>query len=626
VTYDASSIEILEGLEAVRKRPGMYIGSTDQVGFHHLLWEIMDNSVDEAIAGHASTICVSISDDTAEIVDDGRGIPFDIHPKTGTSALDVIFTTLHAGGKFGDGAYKTSGGLHGVGSSVVNALSSFLTVTSCRDGQQAERTYRRGSPQGNLATKRTGQRGTTVVFQPDPEIFGVMAFDPTIVMERMKVRAYLTPGVTFQLFSDDGECSFQFSGGLRDYLAELAEGERIVTETPCVVSTANPRIQVALLWTEGTSTEIKTFANAIPTRDGGTHEKGVDAAVVGALKEFLEDHKDVPRRVKITPADIREGLLALISVFVENPQFQGQTKDRLNNPEVTKQVDAALRPALREWLQANSRQANSLARRIVQAAQARAAARAASEAVVRSGPTNRLRLPGKLSDCSSNDRETSELFLVEGDSAGGSAKMARDRKTQAILALRGKIMNVESATMAKAMQNEEIRNIVEALGCGIGASFDMRRLRYGKIILLMDADSDGDHIAVLALTFFFRFLPDLILAGRVYLAVPPLYRVDIGKSTTWIRDDRGLKKLLAQYPRSNPQVTRFKGLGEMPPQTLCQTTMDPKTRVLERVSIREEDAQEADDTIASLMGKDVELRYEMLMELIHSGVPAEVTV
>lgn len=626
MTYDASSIQILEGLEAVRKRPGMYIGSTDQAGFHHLLWEIMDNSVDEAIAGHASTICVSISGDAAEVVDDGRGIPFDIHPKTGTSALDVIFTTLHAGGKFGDGAYKTSGGLHGVGSSVVNALSTYLTVTSCRGGVEAQRTYRRGVPEGRLTTRKAPGHGTTVVFQPDPEIFGEMVFDPDVVMERMKIRAYLTPGVLFQMHSDDGSSSFQFSGGLRDYLTELAVHERVTTEIPCVVSTVSPRIQVALLWTESTTTTIKSFANAIPTRDGGTHEKGVDAAVIGALKDFLENHDAVPKRIKITPADIREGLLALVSVFVENPQFQGQTKDRLNNPEVARQVESTLRPALREWLQSNSRQAANLAQRIVQAAQARAAARAASDAVVRSGPTNRLRLPGKLADCSSSDREQSELFLVEGDSAGGSAKMARDRRTQAILPLRGKILNTESATLSKAMQNEEIRNIIEALGCGVGANFDIRRLRYGKIILLMDADSDGDHIAVLALTFFLRFLPDLIVSGRVYLAVPPLYRVDIGKNSSWVRDDAGLKKLLAQYPRANPQVTRFKGLGEMPPQTLCQTTMDPRSRVLERVSLTPENAQDADETIAALMGKDVDLRYEMLMEILHEGGPVEISL
>lgn len=629
MSYDASSIEILEGLAAVRKRPGMYIGGTDSSGFHHLLWEILDNSVDEAIAGHAKNISVEIEDDFAEIVDDGRGIPFDIHPKTKTSALDVIFTTLHAGGKFGDGAYKTSGGLHGVGSSVVNALSESLTVASRRDGKEAVREFSRGDPVGKLSVvPHKGTRGTTVSFRPDPDIFGEQVFDPDLVRERMKVRAYLTPGVSFSLYAAAGKETFAFSGGLADYLADVLEkeGSEPVTDFPFVISTSDPRVQVALTWTGGTSTEIRSFANAIPTRDGGTHEKGLDAVVVSVLKDLLEDHKEVPKKLKITPADIREGLLALISVFVGEPQFQGQTKDRLNNPEVVKMVETAIRGPFRDWLNANQRQTTELVKRIVKAAQARAAARAASEAVTRSGPVNRLRLPGKLSDCSSSDRETTELFLVEGDSAGGSAKMARDRKTQAILALRGKIMNTESLPLSKVVQNEEIKNIIDALGCGVGASFDIRKLRYGKIILLMDADSDGDHIAVLALTFFFRFLPDLILDGRVYLAVPPLYRVDIGKKTLWVRDDRRLAKVQEEHPRSHLQVTRFKGLGEMPPQMLWQTTMDPRTRVLERVTVAEEDVDVTEETINGLLGKDVEVRYEMLMELLQQEASIELSI
>lgn len=626
--YDASSITVLEGLDPVRKRPGMYIGSTDSVGFHHLLWEILDNSVDEAIGGHATEISVVIEDDFAEVFDNGRGIPFDKHPKTGTSALDVIFTTLHAGGKFGDGAYKTSGGLHGVGSSVVNALSEELIVSSRRGGKEATRTFSRGVPSGRMLVTPcdSSAHGTTVSFRPDPEIFGQQTFDIATVLTRMKVRAYLTPGVKFSLFAGDASAEFLFTGGLSDYLAEIAQTDIVVTETPLVISSDSPKIQVALLWTENTTTEIRSFANAIPTRDGGTHEKGVDAAVVGALRDHMEGHKEVPKRLKIVPADIREGLLALVSVFVEEPQFQGQTKDRLNNPEVTKQVEAALRPAIRDWLQTNSRQATKLVRRIVSAGQARMAARAANEAVSRGGPTSRLRLPGKLSDCSSSAREGTEIFLVEGDSAGGSAKMARDRKTQAVLALRGKILNAESISMAKAMQNEEIRNIVDALGCGIGSSFNSAKLRYGKIILLMDADSDGDHIAVLALTFFFRFLPDLILENRVFLAVPPLYRVDIGKTTRWVKDEETLKKLLSKSGKSSPQVTRFKGLGEMPPEMLRQTTMDPATRVLERVSISEQDADITEETIGALMGRDVEVRYDMLMELLRSHNDVEVTV
>ncbi len=617
--YNAESISILEFPENVRCRAAMYIGGTDEAGFHHLLWEIVDNSVDEAINGHARNISVSIEEDFAEVIDDGRGIPFDIHPKTKTSALDVIFTTLHAGGKFGDGAYKNAGGLHGVGSSVVNALSEFLCVTSRRDGKEAVREFSRGSPVGKLALSSSkGARGTTVSFRPDPEIFGDgFRFKPETVRERLKVRAYLNPGVQFAFTSEDGEEVYKFNGGLADYLAEIVQnGDKPITDFPFVLINDEPRVQVALMWTEGTTTVTKSFANAIPTRDGGTHEKGADLAVISAVKDFLDDHEAVPKRLKITPADIREGLITLISVFVENPQFQGQTKDRLNNPEVTKSVEAVLKGPVRDWLRKNPSQSTALVKRIVRAAQARSAARAASDAVTRATPVSRLRLPGKLADCSSNSREATELFLVEGDSAGGSAKQARDRETQAILPLRGKILNSASITLAKALQNEELRNIVEALGCGIGQTFDLRKLRYGKVILLMDADSDGDHIAVLALTFFFRFLPELIMDGRIYLAVPPLFRVDIGKKSFWVKDDKALNALLEKYPKSSPEVTRFKGLGEMPPAMLWQTAMDPKTRGLERVQIAAEDVDITEDTISGLMGKSAEIRFNLLMDML----------
>jgi DNA gyrase subunit B/topoisomerase-4 subunit B len=621
--YDASSISVLEGLEAVRKRPGMYIGGTGKAGFHHLLWEIVDNSVDEAIAGHAKNIYVEICEDSAEVTDDGRGIPFDKHPKTKTSALDVIFTTLHAGGKFGDGAYKTSGGLHGVGSSVVNALSEWLHVSSTRGGQTALRKFSRGKPTGRLSKSKALKRahGTTVTFKPDVEIFGNREFDIDLIRERIKVRAYLTPDVEFTLAYEDEEETFCFSGGLVDYLAETVEKQEasLITDFPFSLSNDEPRVQVALAWTDSSDMQVKSFANAIPTRDGGTHEKGLDSAIVTAVREVLADSREVPKRLKIVPNDIREGLCAFISVFVEEPQFQGQTKDRLNNPEVEKAVESAVLRSLQDWLRKNAEQTRALIRRIVRAAQARTAARTAADTVKRGSAVNRLRLPGKLSDCSSNDMESTELFLVEGDSAGGSAKMARDRKTQAILALRGKILNTENANLSKVMKNQELKNIVEALGCGIGPKFNAKKLRYGKVILLMDADSDGHHIAVLALTFFFRFLPDLVLDGRVFLAVPPLYRVDIGKKTFWASDDQHLSEIVEKFPRSNPEVTRFKGLGEMPPKTLWKTTMDPKTRMLERVTIREEDVEETEDTIAGLMGKDASIRYDMLMSLMESG-------
>jgi DNA gyrase subunit B len=619
--YNAGAISILEFPENVRCRAAMYIGDTEETGFHHLLWEIVDNSVDEAINGHAKNIAVFVEDDFAEVTDDGRGIPFDIHPKTKTSALDVIFTTLHAGGKFDNDAYKNAGGLHGVGSSVVNALSEFLCVSSRRDGKEATREYSRGIPEGRLSLSPCkGPRGTTVSFRPDPQIFGSRSFVPETVRERLRVRAYLNPGVSFTLNSSEGEEVYKFNGGLADYLAEIVGGVgKPVTDFPFVLINDEPRVQVALMWTEETTTLTKSYANAIPTRDGGTHEKGVDAAIISTVRDFLDDHEAVPKRLKISPADIREGLITLISVFVESPQFQGQTKDRLNNPEVSKSVEGILKGPLRDWLRKNSSQSTALVKRIVRAAQARTAARAASEAVTRATPISRLRLPGKLADCSSNSREATELFLVEGDSAGGSAKQARDRETQAILPLRGKILNSASITLAKALQNEELRNIVEALGCGIGQTFNINKLRYGKVILLMDADSDGDHIAVLALTFFFRFLPELIMDGRIYLAVPPLYRVDIGKKSHWVRDDKALSALLDKYPKSSPEVTRFKGLGEMPPPMLWQTAMNPATRSLEVVQIAAQDADITEDTILGLLGKNAETRFNLLMGMMQDG-------
>lgn len=622
--YNAGSILILEFPENVRCRAAMYIGDTGQAGFHHVLWEIIDNAVDEATAGHATQIGVFVTEDFAEVSDNGRGIPFGKHPKTKTSTLDVIFTTLHAGGKFDNAAYKSAGGLHGVGSSVVNALSEYLQVVSTRGGEQATREFSRGVPQGKLVKVPCAKRkhGTTVGFRPDPEIFGEQVFDRDKIRERVKVRAYLTPGTTFELIWEEDEPEeFCFAGGLVDFLAEQldSEDECLVADFPFVLMSEEPRVQVALTWTARTTVEMAAFANAIPTRDGGTHLKGLDAALIGCLRKVLTDHPDVPKRLKIISDDIREGVVAAISVFISNPQFQGQTKDRLNNLEVRKMVEDAVRPALSEWLHVNSAQTGAIVNRIVQAARARTASRAAVETVKRSTAGRRLRLPGKLADCSSDSQDGTELFLVEGDSAGGSAKMARDRKTQAILPLRGKILNTESASLAKVMKNQELKNIVEALGCGIGPRFNAKKLRYGKVILLMDADSDGHHITVLALTFFFRFLPDLILDGRVFLAVPPLYRVDIGKKTFWATDDQHLSEIVEKFPRSNPEVTRFKGLGEMPPKTLWKTTMDPKTRMLERATIREEDVEETEDTIAGLMGKDASIRYDMLMSLIESG-------
>lgn len=619
MSYDEGSIKVLEGLEAVRERPGMYIGGTDINGFHHLLWEIVDNSVDEAIAGHATTIEVTLDGNKASVKDNGRGIPFGRHPKAKKSTLDVIFTTLHAGGKFGSGAYKGAGGLHGVGSSVVNALSTELTVQSTRDGETAKRTFKRGVPSGKL-TKTTAPKshhGTTVEFCPDIEIFGKKRFDVQRVREMLKVKAYLTSGVRFILRAKGEEDEFCFSGGLNDYLADTLKesGEDMVTEFPFFVDIDEPRVQVSLVWTSSAKISIKAFANGIPTQDGGTHVKGLDAAVVSEVKKALDRNNSVPKRLKITPDDIREGLTAFISVFVADPQFQGQTKDRLNNPEVKKAVQSALSSALESWLLDNQEQTERLVLRVMQSARARHAARDASIKVRRSSPTSRAILPGKLADCSSRTVEDTELFLVEGDSAGGSAKMARDRKTQAILPLRGKILNSEGIPLAKVMKNEELKSIVTALGCGIGASFDINSLRYGKIILLMDADSDGHHIAVLALTFFYRHLPELIDAGRVYIAVPPLYRVNKGLKTFWVNDDAGLNRLRKKL-KDKLEITRFKGLGEMPPNTLKETTMDPGSRVLQQVSIPDHSVLETESVISAMMGRDASARHDILMTTI----------
>lgn len=622
--YDASSIEVLEGLEAVRKRPGMYIGGTDTNGFHHLLWEIVDNSVDEAIAGHATKIEIDLQDRKASVQDNGRGIPYGKHPKTGLSAIDVIFTKLHAGGKFGGGAYKTSGGLHGVGSSVVNALSSEMEVSSTRGGHTATRRFERGVPKGRLKKVSAPKRahGTFVQFVPDEEIFGKkLSFKMPVVLERLRVKAYLTPGVEFVLRYKGQEESFCFVGGLRDYLSHTLEetGDEMVTEFPFSATTDEPRIQVSLVWTTSARSDVLSFANGIPTRDGGTHEKGLDHLIVSKIRDVMRDHKLVPKRLKLVPDDIREGLLAFVSVFVEEPQFQGQTKDRLNNQEVKKQVHETLSAHFSEWLRDNQRQTEKIILRVIQSAKARLAARDAKVKVRRATPMSRLILPGKLADCSSTNRDETELFLVEGDSAGGSAKMARDRKTQAILPLRGKILNSESAPLSKVMKNEELRNIVTALGCGIGDTFNLNSLRYGKVILLMDADSDGHHISVLALTFFYRHLPELIEEGKIYLAVPPLYRVTYKSESFWIEDDDELKRLLRKK-RGNPEITRFKGLGEMPPSVLKVTAMAPETRTLNRVEIPDGAALETEAVISAMMGKDPSARYEILTALISSGI------
>ena len=621
--YTAKDITVLEGLEPVRKRPGMYIGGIGTAGLHHLVWEILDNAVDEAMNGYASNIGLTLHEDgsSVTITDDGRGIPVDKHPKSKKSALEVIFTVLHAGAKFEQGNYKTAGGLHGVGASVVNALSSELRAGVRRDGATWEMSFKRGKPTGPLKKAGTARgTGTTVYFHPDPTVFPKVEFDPAVIRERLEVVSYLHKGVrvTFDNEVDGKKEVFQHEEGLAAFLKKIVaeRGARPVHDVPFTIARdGSPRLDLVLQWTEATDEQVRSYVNGIPTGSGGTHENGFRAGLGKAVRNYIDTHNLSPKGVTLTAEDIREGLTGVLSIFIEEPQFQGQTKDRLNNPELTSAIDSAVRPALEHALNTNRTIAEAIVARIILAARAREASRAAQAEVTRKTATSgRLNLPGKLSDCTGTGREDSELFIVEGDSAGGSAKQGRDRSQQAILPLRGKVMNTEGMTLAKVLENKELADLVTALGCGLGKNFDLSRLRYGRIIILADADSDGHHIATLLLTFIYRHLPQLITNGRVFLAQPPLYRIDIGKETFWALDDAHRDRLLKLYGngRSNAEITRFKGLGEMMPKVLWETTLNPKTRRLLRIEIADQIV--TDRVINELMGKDASARFRFIME------------
>jgi len=620
--YEGEDIVVLEGLEPVRKRPGMYIGGVGMAGLHHLIWEVVDNSIDEAMNGHATEISVTLHKDGRKITvsDNGRGIPVDKHPKTKKSALETVLTVLHAGGKFDGNNYKTAGGLHGVGASVVNALSKELTAVVRRGGAQYRMAFAKGKATSKLQKLKGAVRGTgtTISFTPDPTIFPKTEFDTKMIRARLETASFLHRGVKV-IYNDEvnkSKESFFHEQGIVDYLAKVIKerNARPIHEAPFTLRKEDDfRMELTLQWTESTDEHVRSYVNGIPTGSGGTHENGCRGAINKAVRNYVDTHSLTPRGVKLTLDDIREGMIVILSVFIEDPQFQGQTKDRLNNPDVQSVVEAAIRPALEQWMNNNRSVADSIVARIIAAARARAASRAASAAVSRKGGSKRTMLPGKLSDCVSGGKGDSEIFIVEGDSAGGSAKQGRNRNYQAILPLRGKVLNTESATLKKILENKEIQDLVAALGCGIGANLNLADLRYERVILLADADSDGHHITTLLLTFFYRHMPALIAAGRLYIGVPPLYRIDLGKETFWAADEAAREEVMEQYTgRAKPEITRFKGLGEMMPKVLWDTTLNPEKRRIQKVEI--DDQLETDRIISDLMGRDASARFRFIMD------------
>ena len=627
-SYSAKEIQVLEGLEAVRRRPGMYIGSTDTRGLHHLLYEIVDNSIDEAMGGHADEIVVTLHEDgAASVSDNGRGIPIDIMPKQKKPALEVVMTVLHAGGKFGGGGYKVSGGLHGVGLSVVNALSEKVQAWVYLHGKIHYQEYKRGKPVAPVATQgKTTQTGTTVRFYPDTEVFEEMDFHWDVVAHRLRELAFLNKGTTIKLIDERGEgpagpagteYAFYFEGGLKSFVRHLNQGLGPINIPPVYVEKGieGNMVEVALQYNSGFSENILAFANNINTMEGGTHLTGFRTGLTSVLNKYARQAQLIKESdPNLGGEDVREGLTAVISVKIQEPQFEGQTKTKLGNSEVAGQVQTVFGEGLMEYLMEHPSEARRIIEKSVVAARAREAARKARDLVQRKSLLESATLPGKLADCSERDPAQCEIFVVEGDSAGGSAKQGRDRRFQAVLPLRGKVLNVEKARLDKIVASENVRPLIIALGAGIegiGDSFDLSKLRYHRIIIMTDADVDGAHIRTLLMTFFYRHMPQVIDAGYLYIAQPPLYRVSTGKVTKYAQSEKERDKIIKDFNVKNISVQRFKGLGEMNADQLWDTTLNPATRTLRRVTL--EDAERADLVFDELMGSEVEGRKKWIM-------------
>jgi DNA gyrase subunit B len=622
-TYTSADITVLEGLEAVRRRPGMYIGSTGPRGLHHLVYEVVDNSIDEALAGFCNRIVVQLmADGGCRVADNGRGIPVKPIPKAKDRrpAIEVVLTTLHAGGKFGGKSYAVSGGLHGVGVSVVNALSKRLTVEVARDGAVWQQAFERGKPAGKLRKgKASSKTGTIVTFWPDPDIFEELVYKREILAERLQELSFLTRGVEIALVDDREDpphkTMFKATGGLADFVKHLSVGKDAIHNKAIhfVQARDGGEVEVAMQWNTGYAESIHTFANTINTHEGGTHEEGFKKALSNVVNRYARSKGLLKEKEEnLTGEDIREGLTAIVAVKLHEPQFEGQTKTKLGNTDIRSFVETTVNANLMSWLEEHPGDGKRIVAKCMQAAKARMAARQARDLTRRKGLLESSSLPGKLADCQLTDPEVCEIFIVEGDSAGGSAKQARERSFQAILPIRGKILNVEKARLHKTLENLEIQALISAIGTGIGEEFDLSKARYGKIAILADADVDGAHIRTLLLTFFFRHMQHLIDAGKVYVAQPPLYRVKMDGKYVYVHDDKGLEDLRSNNGQKKMEIQRFKGLAEMEAEQLWESAMNPETRVLKQITL--EDAAAADRMFSILMGEDVEARRDFIQK------------